>query len=56
MDQPERKAPGDVFDRTIRSMNGLPDVITTKATTVRSLSSVPNSGLNTSDLLLFRAA
>jgi hypothetical protein len=40
MDQTERKALGDVFDRTIRSMNGLPDVITTKATTVRSLSSV----------------
>jgi hypothetical protein len=40
MDQAERKALGDVFDRTIRSMSGLPDVITTKATTVRSLSSV----------------
>ena len=36
MDQTERKALGDVFDRTIRSMNGLPDVLTTKATTVRS--------------------
>jgi len=40
MDQTERRALGDVFDRTIRSLNGLPDVITTKATTVRSLSSV----------------
>jgi hypothetical protein len=40
MDQSERKALGDVFDRTIRSLNGLPDVINTKATTVRSLSSV----------------
>ncbi len=40
MDRTERTALGDVFDRTIRSMNGLPDVITTKATTVRSLSSV----------------
>src|ERR1035437_7007120 len=39
-DQTERKARGDIFDRTIRSMNGLPDVINTKATTVRSLSSV----------------
>lgn len=40
MNQSERSALGDVFDRTIRSMSGLPDVITTKATTVRSLSSV----------------
>ena len=40
MDQTERKALGDIFDRTIRSMNGLPDVLTTKVTTVRSLSSV----------------
>ncbi len=40
MDPSERKALGDVFDRTIRSMSGLPDVITTKATTVRTLSSV----------------
>lgn len=40
MDQTERKALGDVFDRTIRSLNGLPDVLNTKATTVRSLSSV----------------
>ena len=40
MDQNERKALGDVFDRTIRSMSGLPDVITTKATTVRALSKV----------------
>ena len=40
MDQTERKALGDVFDRTIQSMNGLPDVLITKATTVRSLSSV----------------
>jgi hypothetical protein len=40
MDQPERKVLGDIFDRTIRSMNGLPNVISTKATTVRSLSSV----------------
>ena len=38
--QPERTALGDIFDRTIRSMSGLPDVINTKATTVRSLSSV----------------
>ena len=40
MDQTGRKVLGDIFDRTIRSMNGLPDVINTKATTVRSLSSV----------------
>ena len=40
MEQTERKALGDVFDRTIRSMNGLPDFINTKATTARSLSSV----------------
>lgn len=40
MDQTERTALGDVFDRTIRSLSGLPDVINTKATTVRSLSSV----------------
>jgi hypothetical protein len=40
MEQTERKALGDVFDRTIRSMNGLPDLLPTKATTVRSLSSV----------------
>ena len=40
MDQSERTALGDIFDRTIRSMNGLPDVLNTKATTVRSLSSV----------------
>ena len=40
MDKSERSALGDVFDRTIRSLSGLPDVISTKATTVRSLSSV----------------
>jgi hypothetical protein len=40
MDQTERKVLGDIFDRTIRSMNGLPEVISTKATTVRALSSV----------------
>ena len=40
MDKTERSALGDVFDRTIRSLSGLPDVISTKATTVRSLSSV----------------
>lgn len=40
MDQTERKVLGDIFDRTIRSLNGLPDVISTKATTVRSLLSV----------------
>ena len=40
MDQTERKALGDNFDRTIRSLNGLPDVLSTKATTVRSLSKV----------------
>ncbi len=40
MEQTERKALGDVSDRTIRSMNGLPDLITTKATTVRTLSNV----------------
>lgn len=40
MEPSERAALGDVFDRTIRLLSGLPNVISTKATTVRSLSSV----------------
>ena len=32
----ERKVLGDVFDKTIRSLDGLPDVLKTHATTVRA--------------------
>lgn len=38
MDDKERSVLGDVFDKTIRSMDGLPDVIKTKAATVRASS------------------
>jgi hypothetical protein len=37
---PERAALGGVFDRTLRSLHGLPDVATTKATTVRTITPV----------------
>ena len=40
MEGTERSALGDVFDRTIRSFEGLPDTASTKATTVRALSPV----------------
>jgi hypothetical protein len=33
-----RGALGDEFDRSIRSLTGLPDVLHTKASTVRALS------------------
>jgi hypothetical protein len=36
----ERGALGDVFDRTFRSLHGLPDTAHTKATTVRTVSTV----------------
>jgi hypothetical protein len=37
---PERSALGDVFDRTLRGLNGLPDVCATKATTLRTFTLV----------------
>lgn len=37
-----RSALGDDFDRTIRSLTGLPDVLHTKASTVRALTPVLN--------------
>ncbi len=37
---PERSALGTVFDKTMRSLHGLPDVTTTKATTVRHMTPV----------------
>ena len=37
---PERAALGAVFDRTVRALHGLPDVTTTKATTIRSITPV----------------
>jgi hypothetical protein len=37
---PERAVLGEVFDRILRSLHGLPDVATTKATTVRSVTPV----------------
>jgi hypothetical protein len=37
---PERSALGDVFDRTLRGLNGLPDVCATKATTLRNFTLV----------------
>lgn len=40
MDNPERTALGDVFDRKIRNLTGAPDVINTKASTVRAVSKV----------------
>jgi hypothetical protein len=38
--QEERSALGDIFDRTIRSLEGRPDTIAVKATTVRAFSKV----------------
>lgn len=40
MDNAERTALGDVFDRKIRNMTGAPDCCCTKATTVRAVSKV----------------
>src|SRR5689334_4687702 len=40
MDNTERTALGDVFDRKIRNMTGAPDCFYTKATTVRAVSKV----------------
>lgn len=40
IDQNERKVLGDLFDRTIRSLKGLPDVISTQPATVRASSKV----------------
>lgn len=40
IDKEERTVLGDVFDRTIRSLEGLPDTISTKASTVRAQSKV----------------
>ena len=37
---PERAALGAVFDRTLRMLHGVPDVTSTKATTVRSMTPV----------------
>lgn len=37
---PERSALGDEFDRTMRSLHGVPDVVSTKATTIRTLTPV----------------
>jgi hypothetical protein len=37
---PERAALGQVFDRTLRSLHGLPDTTHTKATTVRAMTPV----------------
>lgn len=36
----ERKVLGDIFDKTIRSLDGLPDVIKTNASTVRATTRV----------------
>ncbi len=36
----ERSALGDSFDRTMRNLTGLPDVVSTKATTVRGFSKI----------------
>lgn len=37
---PERQALGTVFDRQLRSLHGLPDVSSTKATTVRHVTAI----------------
>ncbi len=42
MNDNERSALGDAFDRTIRNLEGLPDVVKTKPTTIRALSNVLN--------------
>ena len=36
----ERTALGSIFDRTMRSLHGLPDTVHTKATTVRAMTPV----------------
>src|SRR5471032_2780394 len=40
IEKEERSAWGDVFDRTVRALDGLPDVVKTKASTVRALTPV----------------
>ena len=40
VEKEERSALGDVFDRTIRALDGLPDVVKTKPSTVRALTPV----------------
>jgi hypothetical protein len=40
IDKKERSVLGDVFDRTVRALDGMPEVTKTKATTVRSLTPV----------------
>jgi hypothetical protein len=40
IDKKERSALGDLFDRTIRALDGLPDVVKTKPATVRALTPV----------------
>lgn len=40
IDKKERSALGDLFDRTIRALDGLPDVVKTKPSTVRALTPV----------------
>ena len=40
IEKEERSALGDVFDRTIRALDGLPDVVKTKPSTVRALTPV----------------
>lgn len=42
MSDATRSALGDEFDRTVRSLTGLPDVISTKASTVRHVTPVLN--------------
>lgn len=40
MDSDTRSGLGDLFDRTLRSFDGLPDVVKTRASTVRASSKV----------------
>lgn len=40
IDQTERKVLGDLFDRTIRSLRGLPDTISVQPSTIRAHSKV----------------
>jgi hypothetical protein len=40
VEKEERSALGDLFDRTIRALDGLPDVVKTKPSTVRALTPV----------------
>lgn len=42
VEKEERSALGDLFDRTIRALDGLPDVVKTKPSTVRALTPVLN--------------